>query len=111
MPRICFYLPGYRRRPAMSLGQLIARMAGASFLILTVTALGFVAWVGLFSSLHYDKAQLNAYNQLRLELANGTAPNGPTLPNNPDQLVPMGAPVAVMAIPAIGLRTATMNAP
>jgi sortase A len=102
-------LPGYRRRPPMSLGQLIARMAGASFLILTVTALGFVAWVGLFSSLHYDKAQLNAYNQLRLELANGTAPSGPTLPNNPDQLVPMGAPVAVMAIPAIGLRTVILQ--
>jgi LPXTG-site transpeptidase (sortase) family protein len=96
---------GYRRRPSATPGQLVARAIGASLLILAVTALGFVAWVGLFSQLHYDKAQLNAYNALRAELAAGTAPNGPTVPNNPAQLLPMGAPVAVLSIPAINLRT------
>src|SRR3984957_17527443 len=101
-------LPGYRRRQPVSLGQLAARMAGASFLILAVTALGFVAWVGLFSSLHYDKAQLNAYEQLRVELADGTAPNPPTRPNS-TALLPMGAPVAVLSIPAIKLRTVILQ--
>jgi sortase A len=102
-------LAGYRRRQPASMGQLVARLAGASFLILAVTALGFVAWVGLFSSLHYDKAQLNAYERLRVELATGTAPNGPTNPGNPAQLLPMGAPVAVLGIPAIGLRTVVLQ--
>ena len=101
-------LEGYRRREPVTWGQLITRSIGASFLILAITALGFVAWVGLFSSLHYDKAQLNAYEQLRVELANGTAPNGPTAPNS-TALLPMGAPVAVLSIPAIKLRTVILQ--
>jgi LPXTG-site transpeptidase (sortase) family protein len=100
---------GYRRRQRVTPGQLVARTIGTSFMILAITALGFVAWVGLFSQLHYDKAQLNAYDALRLELANGTAPNGPTVPNNSAQLLPMGAPVAVLSIPAIGLRTVILQ--
>jgi hypothetical protein len=88
---------------------MVAQAAGASLLILAVTALGFVAWVGLFSSLHYDKAQLNAYEALRVELASGTAPNGPTVPNNPSQLLPPGSPVAVLSIPAIKLRAVILQ--
>ena len=101
--------PGGYRRPPVTPGQLVARTIGISLLILAVTALGFVAWVGLFSHLHYDKAQLNAYERLRVELANGTAPNGPTNPSNSAQLLPMGAPVAVLGIPAIGLRTVILQ--
>src|ERR1700756_863257 len=78
-------------RQPVSPGQLAARTLGTSFLILAVTALGFVAWVGLFSTLHYDKAQLNAYDTLRVELAMGTAPNGPTAPTNPAQPPAPGA--------------------
>ena len=101
---------GFRRRPPVSPGQLVTQAIGTSLLILAVTALGFVAWVGLFSSLHYDKAQLNAYDALRVELAAGTAPNGPILPNSPTgQLLPLGAPVAVLSIPAIGLRTVILQ--
>jgi len=100
--------PPRPRRPPVSPGQLAARTLGTSFLILAVTALGFVAWVGLFSTLHYDKAQLNAYDALRVELAGGTAPNGPTAPNS-TALLPMGAPVAVLSIPAIGLRTVILQ--
>jgi hypothetical protein len=88
----------------------VARQAiGGTFLILAVGALGFVAWVGLFSRLHYDKAQLNAYETLRVELAEGTAPNGPTQPNTPNQLLALGTPVAVLSIPAIGLRTVVLE--
>ena len=99
----------YRRRPPVTPGRLVAGTLGAALLILAVTALGFVAWVGLFSQLHYDKAQLNAYDALRVELAAGTAPNGPTVPNKPAQLLPLGAPVAVLSIPAIGLRTVILQ--
>jgi sortase A len=102
--------PGPRRsRQAASPARIAANAVGTSFLILAVTALGFVAWVGLFSHLHYDKAQLNAYDALRVELATGTAPNGPTVPNHPAQLLPMGAPVAVLSIPAIRLRTVILQ--
>ena len=100
---------GYRRRQPVPPGQLVARAIGTSLLTLAITALFFVAWVGLFSHLHYDKAQLNAYDALRVELATGTAPNGPTMPNNPAQLLPIGAPVAVLSIPAIGLRTVVLQ--
>jgi LPXTG-site transpeptidase (sortase) family protein len=90
------------------MGELVARTIGTSLLILAVTALGFVAWVGLFSTLHYDKAQLNAYDKLRYELAYGTAPTGPLAPNS-TALLAMGAPVAVLSIPAIGLRTVILQ--
>jgi LPXTG-site transpeptidase (sortase) family protein len=100
---------GYRRRQPVTPGRLVASTLGASLLILGVTALGFVAWVGLFSHLHYDKAQLNAYDTLRVELAVGTAPNAPNVPNHPDQPLPMGAPVAVLSIPAINLRTVILQ--
>jgi sortase A len=100
---------GPRSRQPAGLGQVIAQALGASLLIVALTALGFVAWVGLFSRLHYDKAQLNAYDTLRVELASGTAPNGPTLPNAPSKLLPAGSPVAVLSIPAIGLRTVVLQ--
>jgi LPXTG-site transpeptidase (sortase) family protein len=63
----------------------------------------------LFSHLHYDKAQLNAYDALRVELATGTAPNSPTATNKPADLLSMGAPVAVLSIPAIGLRSVILQ--
>jgi sortase A len=100
--------PLQSRQPAGP-GRAVAQAVGASLLILAFTALGFVAWVGLFSRLHYDKAQLNAYDALRVELASGTAPNGPTEPNNTSQLLPLGTPVAVLSIPAIGLRAVILQ--
>jgi hypothetical protein len=115
------------------MAELVRQTAGTSMLILAVTALGFVAWVTLISGLHYDKAQLNAYEALRVELANGTAPNGayqqapavlgsqgsgassifgtPTTPTQPPAptLVPDGAPLAVLSIPAISLRSVILQ--
>ena len=102
--------PGRRpgRRPVTP-ATLIRHTIGASLMILALSGLGYVLWVALFSSLHYDKAQLNAYDTLRYELAEGDAPNGPTSPNNPNQLLAPGSPVAVMSIPAIGLRTVILQ--
>jgi LPXTG-site transpeptidase (sortase) family protein len=99
---------GPGRRP-VSLATLVRQIIGASLIILALSGLGYVAWVGLFSSLHYDKAQLNAYETLRYELAEGDAPNGPSEPTNANQLLPAGSPVAVMGIPAIGLRTVILQ--
>jgi sortase A len=89
---------------------LIRQAVGSSILILAACALGFVAWLGLFSRLHYDHAQNLAYDTLRYELDQGTAPTGPTEVVNPNEvnspvaLVPSGSPVALLTIPEIGLR-------
>jgi sortase A len=102
--------PGPRpSRRTVSPATLVRQMVGASLIILAVSALGYVVWVWLFSSLHYDKAQLYAYELLRYELANGDAPNGPTDPINPNALLASGSPVAVMSIPAIGLQTVILQ--
>jgi sortase A len=102
--------PGRRpSRRAVSPATLVRHTIGSSLIILALSALGYVFWVGLFSSLHYDKAQLNAYETLRYELAEGDAPNGPTESTNPNQLLPAGSPVAVLSIPAIGLRTVILQ--
>jgi sortase A len=100
-----------QRRGTAGPAAIVRHAIGSSLLIVAGCALGFVVWLALFSRLHYDHAQRNAYDALRYELAQGTAPTGPTQLVNPSaensatQLVPSGAPVAVLNIPAIGLRT------
>lgn len=105
---------GQRRRPPSPL-TLVRQAVGSTLLILAVCALGFVVWLALFSRLHYDHAQDLAYDNLRYELAEGTAPIGPTevanpnAANSPTELVPPGSPVAVLSIPAIGLRAVVLQ--
>jgi sortase A len=105
---------GGRPRP-VSPAILIRQAVGSSLLILAGCALGFAVWLALFSRLYYAHAQRNAYDALRYELAAGTAPTGPTQlvnpneENSPSELVPSGAPVAVLSIPAIGLRTVVLQ--
>jgi LPXTG-site transpeptidase (sortase) family protein len=89
---------------------------GSSFLVLSATLLLFALWFTLLSGLHYDHVQHAAYNQLRVELAAGTAPNGPTQTvaqangqAGQPTLLPLGTPVAVLGIPAIGLRTVVLE--
>ena len=84
--------PGNRRRSPVTPGQLVTRTFGASLLILAVTALGFVAWVGL--SPPYITTRRSSTPMTRCGPSwpwNGTE-RGP--PNNSAQLVPMGTPVA-----------------
>ena len=98
-----------RRRPA-STGALVRRGIGSAILILAACLLGFTAWLAFLSKLHYDRAQHHAYDALRIALAQGTAPVGPTQVvnpnenNSPSELVPSGTPVAVLSIPRMGLR-------
>jgi LPXTG-site transpeptidase (sortase) family protein len=89
---------------------------GSSFLVLSGTLLLFVLWFTLLSGLHYDHVQHAAYNTLRVELAAGTAPNGPTQTTvqangqaGQPTLLPLGTPVAVLSIPAIGLRDVVLE--
>jgi sortase A len=99
-----------QRRRVVSPATLVRQAIGSSILILAVCALGFVVWLALFSRLHYDHAQDLAYDTLRYDLAQGTAPTGPTEVVNPNEanspvaLVPSGTPLALLSIPEIGLR-------
>lgn len=83
--------PGWRRpdRPVL-MG------AGIGLLLLAVLLLGFAGYLYGLSPVQNARAQATLYQQLRQELANQVAPLGPTTP---------GSPVAVLDIPAIGIRS------
>ena len=103
-----------RRRPA-STGAVVRRGIGSALLILAACLLGFAAWVAFLSKLHYDRAQHHAYDALRVQLAAGTAPVGPTQVVNPNvagsprELLPFGTPLAVLTIPEIGLHAVVLE--
>ncbi|HTJ33712.1 MAG TPA: sortase [Dactylosporangium sp.] len=69
--------------------------------ILSLTLLGFGAYVGFLSRLHHDRAQMTAFADFRVDLAQGTAPTGQTKPTDPKQLLELGTPVAVLEIPKL----------
>src|SRR5215471_11152425 len=79
-------------------------VASTAILILGAALVGFCAWIALGSRLDYDRVQHNAYADFRAELAQATAPTGPTEPANAKALLASGTPVAVLSIPAIGLN-------
>jgi len=70
-----------------------------SMLLLALLVTGFVAYLFLASGLQEDSAQTRLYRQLAAELSQETGPLGPTR---------AGSPVAVVSIPAIGLRNAVI---
>lgn len=87
------------RRPTAA-----TQVAGTALLIFSTVLLGFAVYIGLISDLRYDRAQHTAYANFRTELAQAVAPTGPTVPGSPHTLLPLGAPVAVLGIPAIGVH-------
>jgi LPXTG-site transpeptidase (sortase) family protein len=93
--------PSWLQRPT-------SQVALTMVVILSSALLGFALYVGVISSLHYDRAQHVAYADFRKQLALGTAPIGQTMPkaNTTDKtrLVPLGTAVAVLNIPKIHLR-------
>lgn len=84
-------------------------VASAAVLILGASLLGFVGWLAAGSRLYYDRVQHDDYASFRAELAQAIAPTGPTDPANPKKLLAMGAPVAVLSIPEIGLNAVVLE--
>lgn len=73
----------------------------ATITVVCVLSLGLVVHLALASRLQHNAAQERAYSTFRAQLAEGTAPAGPVdFENN---VVDMGAPVAYLEIPTIGL--------
>lgn len=66
-----------------------------TFTMLAIVCLWMAAQALVFSDVSHDRAQALLYQELRVELANTTAPLGP--------VVPAGDPVAIISIPAIGV--------
>jgi sortase A len=95
--------PLLTQRPAGS-GTGTRFVVSTAILILGVSLLSFAAWLAGGSRLYYDRVQHNAYADFRAELAQATAPTGPTDPANVKKLLASGTPVALLSIPAIGLN-------
>jgi LPXTG-site transpeptidase (sortase) family protein len=87
-----------------STGWPVRQLIGTTLLIVSATLFGFTLYIGLVSQLHYDRVQHDAYADFRTQLAQATAPVGPTQPTDPKALVTPGTSVAVLEIPALGLR-------
>jgi sortase A len=81
--------------PARGPKRPILQAAGVGLLLLAVLALGLAGYLYFLSGVQEARAQTILYTQLQRELANQIAPLGPTAP---------GSPVAVLDIPAIGIR-------
>lgn len=84
-----------------------APVAATALTLLAVLLLGFVAFTCGLSHVAHARAQDLAYADLREQLATGTAPVGGL-----DELgltVPIGAPVALLEVPAAGLREVVLE--
>ncbi|HYA68422.1 MAG TPA: class E sortase [Acidimicrobiales bacterium] len=71
-------------------------------MVLSALTLGFVIYVVWASRLEHQVTQSREFTQLRDELANGTAPRGPS--DEHGQLLPLGTPIALLEIRSIGLK-------
>jgi LPXTG-site transpeptidase (sortase) family protein len=85
------------------------QVISTAVLILGASLLGFVGWMTVGSRLYYDRVQHDDYADFRAELAQQTAPTGPTDPANAKKLLAIGSPVAVLTIPEIGLNAVVLE--
>ena len=82
-------------------------IVSTAVLTLAAALLGFAGWLAVGSRLYYDRVQHDAYASFRAELAQATAPTGPTA--GPNKLLALGTPVAVLSIPEIGLNAVVLE--
>lgn len=75
--------------------------------IVAVLALGFLVQLTLFGSLQHQRDQAQAFSELRIRLAIGTAPVGPLAEDG--KPLTGGTPVAILEIPKLGLREVVLE--
>nr|WP_269205320.1 class E sortase [Motilibacter aurantiacus] len=96
----------FRRAGAATGGSAPQRpgltFAGTALSLLATLALGFAGNLLLVSHLQHVRAQNQQYAEFRSQLALGTAPVGPF--DLEGRAVPLGAPVAILDIPRIGME-------
>ncbi|MGW1411340.1 sortase [Streptomyces sp. NPDC002403] len=91
--------PGAAPRPPARPGLALA---GAALCVLAAVLLGFAASLTVVGHLQHARDQRTGYAELRRQLALGTAPVGQRTYD--DKPLSPGAPVALLRIPALGLR-------
>ncbi|MFD3493373.1 sortase [Streptomyces sp. NPDC058690] len=77
-------------------------LAGAALCVLAAVLLGFAANLTVVGHLQHARDQQTAYDELRRQLALGTAPVGQR--DFEGKLLEPGAPVALLRIPALGMK-------
>lgn len=92
------------KRPPLSGSRMIVVSA---LLLLAATTLGFVATLVGVSQVQHARDQEVVYSTFRYDLANAIATVGQT--DVSGQILPMGAPVAVLLIPEIGVQEVVLN--
>ncbi|MFD3525778.1 sortase [Streptomyces sp. NPDC058653] len=90
--------PGEHRPPA----RPGLALAGAALCVLAAVLLGFAANLTVVGHLKHARDQQTSFDELRKQLALGTAPVGQRTFDG--KTLGMGAPVALLRIPSLGLR-------
>ena len=78
------------------------RLAGQVLVIVAVLGLSFLIELTVLGNVRHDRDQAQLASQFRIELAKGIAPVGPF--DDTHTAVALGAPVALLEIPRLGLR-------
>lgn len=94
--------------PPLQRAPLWASLPGTAFSILAAVLLGFVAQFTVLGDLGHDRAQKLAYANFRAELALATAPVNHVDKDGKSPLA-AGTAIAVLDIPAIGLREVVLE--
>ena len=95
---------GQLSRTPVSAGRMITVSA---LLLLAATCMGFLATLVVVSQIQHARNQEIVYSDYRFDLANAIATVGQTTVEG--QILPMGAPVAVLLIPEIGVQEVVLN--
>jgi hypothetical protein len=90
-----------RRAIPIPSDHTLLQLSGWAMVTFAALFVGFVFHLLVFSNLAEHRSQSMLYTQFRNELALGTAPIGQV--DARGALLPMGAPVALVSIPALGI--------
>ena len=93
--------------PPAATPSTMSRVVGSMTTLVAVMLLTFVAELALIGPIRHAREQQVRYDEFRVQLANATAPTGQLdFEGNP---VRAGAPVAVLAVPSLGLTEVVLE--
>lgn len=97
-------VPWRRDRPTAAVAPLTEGLAltRAALVFVGALAVAVIVQLTMISSIQQRSAQQRMFDRFRGELANGTAPIGPT--DSKGRLLAPGTPVAYLEVPSIGVR-------
>ena len=99
--------PGVQGRIAPPKGKQLSSASGVALVLIGLVLIGFVVQTIGISQLRHTRDQTLLYEQFRYSLADATAPVAQVDEN--DKLYPLGTPVAIVAIPSIGVNEVVLE--